>query len=726
MTGATIRDQLLGAAIAAGIGARGMLIPRPRRTLVQRLAAFPATAPVKATLRIHWNEHQIPFIEAENESDLAVGLGMVHAHLRLAQMEIMRRAAQGRLSELIGPLGVEPDRALRLLELGRAVPAIIDALSPETRAWTDGFVRGVNHVLHHLPTLPEEMRLLGIGREPWTVPDLVTNVRLAGADVSWAVYGRLLRARAGLDAEAWRSLWPRLLAGGMPNPDSILAGSLARAGSNAAAVAGWRSSSGAAMLAADPHLSVALPNVWLAVGLHAPTLNVVGLMPAGFPIVAIGRNRHIAWGGTSLHAAASDLIDVSGEALEQRIVSLRVRGAGLRRLTLRRSRHGPIVSDGMMLRHPTPLALRWVGHAPSDELGAMLDVMHADSGDAFSRALAGFAIPGQTMLHATADGRIGQLQALAVPRRSVTPPADIIQPPEAAVAWDDLVRTPEFPDRRDPPSGVVASANDAPPAGPVPAGFFFSPDDRVERLRAMLGGSARLDLDDLARTQTDIQGRTDTVRAIARRLPDHPVRDRLLGWDGGYDTMSEGAVLFETLMAGLAHRLPGQASLRPLAAVWTGRRLLAQQVLALDDAVLGPLATAAMDKAARVLRRQGRWGALHRMRLRHYLAVVPLLGRRYRFGAYGSPGGNDTLNKTGHGPVRGRHGVTYGASARFLADMADPDANRVVLLGGQDGWLGSDSFVDQVPLWRGGLTIALPLRVETARQWPHVTVVRPA
>ena len=403
-----------------------------------------------------------------------------------------------------------------------------------------------------------------------------------------------------------------------------------------------------------------------------------------------------------------------------------MRGSGTRVITLRRSVHGPVVSDGMMLRNPTPLALRWVGHTPSDEIGAMLGVMRAENSEAFAAALQGFAIPGQNMLHATADGHVGHLLALAVPRRPATPPADIVLPPAAADAWDQLACTPEFPHRLDPPSGVVASANDEPPPGDVPAGFFFSPPDRVQRLRAMLGDSGLLDLDDLALTQTDVQGRIEAVRAVAARLPDHPVRAMLLAWDGGYGTASEGAALFEALMGSLASRLPRQAGLRPLTAVWTGRRLLAEEVLALDDAVLRPLAMAAMDRALALLRRRGAWGKLHRMRVRHYFGSAPLVGRRYRFDAFGAAGGNDTLNKTGHGPVRGRHGVTYGASARFLADMADPDTNRVVLLGGQDGWLGSENFADQVPLWRRAATLPLPLRVETARSWPHVTVVRPA
>ncbi len=717
-------DRLTGAAIAAVLVARGLLRRRPRRSLAQRLAALPATAPTAAPLRIHWNACQMPWIEAASEADLAVGLGIVHAHLRLGQMEIMRRVAQGRVAEMAGPLAIELDRTLRLMGFSRAVPAIIAGLPDDVRAWAGGFVRGINHVLAST-ALPEEMRLLGIGREAWTLADLFTSARLAAADVSWIVYGRLLRARADQDPAAWRMLWPLLLAGGMPDPEAAPAGLLARAGSNAAAVAGWRSASGGALFAADPHLSVALPNIWLAAGMSCPTVNAVGLMPTGFPVIGIGRNRHIAWGGTSLHAAASDLFDVSGLTLSERTESLVVRGMGRRTVTLRDSPLGPVVSDGMLFRSRTPLALRWVGHEPSDEMGAMLGVMRADGSAAFARALEGFAIPGQNMLHATASGSVGHMLALRAPRRA-GPPADLVLPPDAAGAWDELAPSSAFPATLDPPSGVVASANDPPPGGGVPAGFFYSMPTRMRRMRALLGGDAKLDLRAMAATQTDVQTPLDTARALLDRAEPHPAADLLARWDGCYDAGSQGALVFEALLAALQDALPDQAGLRPVAAIWQGRAMLAARILALDDATLRPMLRAALDAALELLRRHGDWGGAHRMRLRHYLAAIPVLGRRFDFGDYPSPGGNDTLDKAGNPPVHGRHAVTYGASARFLADMADPDANRVVLLGGQDGWLGSDTFLDQVKLWRRGGYIDLPLRVETARRWPHVTVLRPA
>ena len=120
----------------------------------------------------------------------------------------------------------------------------------------------------------------------------------------------------------------------------------------------------------------------------------------------------------------------------------------------------------------------------------MLGVMRADTPDAFATALRGFAIPGQNMLHATRGGHVGHLLRL---RRAATARAarrTSSRPPESASDWDRIATTADYPDRRDPPEGFVASANDAPPPGAVPAGFLFSPMDRV-RAAARAAGRRR-------------------------------------------------------------------------------------------------------------------------------------------------------------------------------------------------------------------------------------------
>src|SRR6185437_1451097 len=75
-------------------------------SLSERLAMIPlAGVPVSRPVNIWWDDHQVPFIEAESDADLAAALGVVHAHLRLGQIELMRRASRGRLSELVGRRG---------------------------------------------------------------------------------------------------------------------------------------------------------------------------------------------------------------------------------------------------------------------------------------------------------------------------------------------------------------------------------------------------------------------------------------------------------------------------------------------------------------------------------------------------------------------------------------------------------------------------------------------
>ena len=147
----------------------GFLTPLPEPTdAADRLAALKRDGlPLRAPVTIYWNDHLIPFIEASSDEDLAVALGIVHAHLRLGQMELLRRISQGRLAEIGGPLATDIDHALRILNVGRAVPEILAAMPADTRAWLDAFVRGVNAYVAGGAELPHEHKLLGLKPEVW-------------------------------------------------------------------------------------------------------------------------------------------------------------------------------------------------------------------------------------------------------------------------------------------------------------------------------------------------------------------------------------------------------------------------------------------------------------------------------------------------------------------------------------------------------------------------------
>ncbi len=123
------------------------LPPLPKATdLDDRLAVFPTTGlPLDGEVTVHWNEHQVPFVVAESDEDAAFVLGLVHAHLRLGQIEMARRIVQGRISEGAGPETKDIDHMLRIIGFDRAAPEIVKSMSPESRAWAQRFVDGLNH-----------------------------------------------------------------------------------------------------------------------------------------------------------------------------------------------------------------------------------------------------------------------------------------------------------------------------------------------------------------------------------------------------------------------------------------------------------------------------------------------------------------------------------------------------------------------------------------------------
>lgn len=738
-------DLIDGVSAAAGLFLRPgrWRVPEPGSvTLAERLAALPTSgAPVTAPVAVSWDEHQVPFLEADSDADLAVALGVVHVHLRWAQMELMRRIARGRLAEIVGPFGLILDRAVRTIGITRAVPDIAAMLPSDTGRWLAGFVAGINHAVHRAPAVPMELRALGIDREDWSAEDVLSIGRLAAADITWISFMGNLGAA---DQAFARRFWRRLV-GLDPAPDGGASGALAaalrsngRMGSNAFALAGARTRNGAAWIANDPHLGAVLPNLWLIAGYKSPSYHLAGFMIPGVPMAALGRNPHIAWGGTNLHAMSSDLFDVSdlpqSEIVERR-ETVKVRGRRDRVITVRETSYGPVVSDlSFFPGRGRMLALRWVGHGPSDELTAMLGVNRARNWDEYRVALDGFAAPGQNMIYADATGRVGKLIAAHLPLRPATPPDSPVLPRADHRAWRTLATGNDLPVEIDPPTGFVASANDKPASTPIPVGFFFSTSHRIERFGTLLGAARGFGLDEISRVQRDVttpgllRFRDLMLHLIALAPASagaESLRRALAAWDGAYGEDSAGALAFELLVFHLGRAMLGPR-LPLYARSWNTRGMIEEDLAALDETRARAVASEAAPLAAKALARFGTWGAMHRLRLPHPLARLPIVGRKLHFGDWPVAGNGETILKTGHGLTDKRHFAGLVAVSRHVSDMGDLDANHFVLLGGQDGWLGSTTLLDQVPLWRSGTYVQVPLRPETVRaKFPHRTVLAP-
>ena len=749
MIGRAAALLLLGAAGALLAGC-ALLAPLPKPAgVAERLAAFPTRGlPLSAPVTIWWSDRHIPFVEASADADAAFALGLVHAHLRLAQMSMARMIAYGRLSEIAGPLTMDIDRGLRILSYPRAAAASERAMDPQARRWTERFVEGINHYQAQARELPHEFAVLGLEREPWTVADILAVGRLVGTDVNWLAWLDLLPLRARAD---WPEIWGRLAAEGSASVPSFgpaetaalqqwLAG-VSRSGSNSLAVAPQRTATGGALIANDPHLGLTIPSVWLIAGVKSPSYHAVGLMGPGLPIFAIGRNPAIAWGGTNMRAASSDLYDVSGldpARITRRAERIRVRWWFDSEAAVRETPYGPIVSDAPQLAGYAlpPLALKWTGHAASDEIGAMLAAARARNFDEFRAAFRTFAVPGQNMLYADADGNIGQVMAARLPLRG-GPPADLVLDPAAHdAAWGAMRGSAELPFAYNPPAGFLASANNRPTAQGMPVGFFFSPSDRAARMAEVVEAETPIDLDTLKALQRDVYMasahalcrlflvKLDAagLAAAAHGNAAEALR-RMRAWDGHYRPDSIGAVAYEQFRHGFVSAFYAAAFGADdwrAAAPERAEPLLPADIEAAGAGALRAALAAGLETAAQGLGAFANWAAMHRLRLAHPLANLPLIGSRYRFAEYGVGGSSATLMKTAHDSAAGRHFVDYGANARHISDMSDPDANWFVLLGGQDGWLNSGTLLDQWPLWRDGEYVRVPLSLEEVRRsFPH-------
>jgi penicillin amidase len=739
---------LLLAAIAVLPGC-GALLPRPVG-VEARLAALPRDGlALRGPVTIRWNDHLVPWIEAGSDSDLGFALGLVHGHLRGAQVALLRLVARGRLAEVAGPLATDIDHALRILDFGRAAPEVVRRWPAETRDFVTAFVAGLNHATLHGPR-PPEAGLLGLEREPYTPEDIVAIGRLAGTDINWLGYFSLLAERG---QPGFARLWARTREAGAglapANPGQAVLGALftglSRSGSNAVAVAPGRSASGAAMLASDPHLGLSLPNLWLLVGMRSPSFHLVGMMVPGLPIIGLGRNPDVAWGGTNLRAASSDLFDVSAQPLTESEVRIRQRLWFAARRRVRLSPQGPVVTDAAVVpsRPGETIALRWAGHEPADEITALLRAARARDGAGFRASFAGFAVSPQNMLWADRSGRIGRLTAALLPDRAGFPEADPVldaADPASTGPWQRLRGATTLPHREDPPEGILASANENPASwaeAPPPIGYFFSDDDRVARLRTLLLARPRLTPADLTALQRDTvapkaaalaAGLLARLDALPGGAPDPALFAPLRGWNGDYAAESRAALVFELILARLAPALqPEGGRGRGPESGWNFlTTFLLRDLDALPPARREAVLRAAVAAAAPDAARYRDWGEVHRLRVAHWLVNLPLLGRAFVLDNLPVGGSRETPMKTGHGLVTGPHEVSFGSMARQVSDMADPDANWFTLFGGQDGWLGSAAFADQVPLWREGRSIRLPLRPETvAAEYPRVTVLRP-
>lgn len=502
-----------GCALTALVGYR--LAPNAPRD--GRAESLPLPG-LKEPVQVTFDAQGVPHVQAKNLVDLARAAGFVQGRARFFQMDMMRRLARGRVSEVVGeqPLvssnTVEYDKTMRGWDIERRATADFARLSAEQRALLEAFAEGVNTARERWE--PVEYRLLRLTSEPWNATDTLAvgllnvwsvthNYQQEAARLLFAMHQGVERmeqlypnepvrgGRSIATSGAVQPLPPAVaaeLAGLFPvalpaqptsAPSSWLTVLPVEGASNAWVVSGARTKSGKPMVANDPHLAHFLPGLLLQQHLTAPGLDVIGATMPGVPWVLSGHNAKVAWGMTSTMTDAIDLVveredgarpgfvvHEGGEcAITTRDEVVRVRDGGElleRPVRFRASCNGPLLNDLVPYLFPkgAPLvAIRWRVTGLERAMEALLRIDQATSVEDLGAAVAQLPSTWATWTAGDVEGHIGQFVSGEVPVRLNHRGTFPVPGWTSRYEWGELAVGPRLPRAIDPPDGVLAHAN---------------------------------------------------------------------------------------------------------------------------------------------------------------------------------------------------------------------------------------------------------------------------
>lgn len=707
----------------------------------------------------------VPYLRAGSLEDLWFAQGLITAGERLFQLELILRAATGRLSELFAERTLAEDRFARTIGFHRAGAAMTRGWSDEDHAMHRRFRDGVRAWLDVMRAAPVEYLLLD--RTP-ELPQDEAAWAAAFSYLAWGLSGNwdqeLLRAwireRAGDDAVA--RLLPPLPHDGPHVPAGALHGAIFDAlprargqGSNDWVVSGSRTASGAPLLANDPHLLAVQPGVWLELHLSAPGYEARGVALTFSPGILLGTTAHHAWGVTNVTGDVQDLyverlnddrtaaeFEGSWEPLTVHREEIEVRGADPHVLEVRETRHGPLldtftsgVRDPAYLPMPPgPVyALRWTGsegHGIRPSL--VLDAARAEDFAGFRAAVAGVACPGQNFVYADVDGTIGYACSGRFPvRRSGDGTAPVAGWTDAH-EWDGAIAADDLPWAADPARGYLVTANNRIHDDGYPhlIGHDFHTPYRARRIVQRLMASDHHDVDSMTAIQNDTLslpaiGTLPLLIALEPITADERTALTLLeAWDGDMAPGSSAAAVYNAWSSHIARlvlvpRL-GEDLFRHYHA-W--REVFQCEVLPellrardwLDDDLLRTALAEAMAELRETLGPDPagwRWGALHRLRLAHPLASIPGLDELFVAADEELGGDEQTVMQGGFDGRDGGYRAAVIPSWRAVYDLGDLDRSVGVLPAGISGNPGSPHWNDQAPLWAAGIYHALPFTAE--------------
>ncbi len=732
-----------------------------------------------SAVTIRRDDYGIPYIEAGSDEDAWYGVGFCQGQDRAFQLEMLLRVARGTVSEVAGPAGLGVDRLARRIGFAEGAERQTRLLDPDILVNLEAFARGVNDGLGlGCRRRPHEFALLRIEPTPYSLVDIVAAAKLqafvlaSNWDIELARYHILLsdgpEALAALDpaypADHPVSTPPGAAQGIVADRLAEDLASLREAtgyagGSNNWALASTKTATGRPILSNDPHLRPTMPPHWYLAHIRTPDWAAAGATFIGAPAMPAGHNGAAAWGVTAALVDTTDLfIEELGEdgrsiregdglatcEVRDEVIRVKSQDDVIERVVV--TPRGPVVAEGP---GGEALSLRaiWL-----DTLAVrgMLAIHRSRTFEEFRTNCGDWPLSSLNMVYADASGDIGWQIMGTVPVRKKG--WGTIPTPgwEAGAGWEDEpVPHDEIPHASNPPSGIVATANNSPTDGSGPyLGIDWLDGYRAARAYHALGerddwdvpSTMALHLDVASEPWREIRGAVLAVSAHSRDAQE--ALDLLGSWDGRIAVDSPAATVFELFMAEMARaiaqaRAPRSAgwalgrassSIVPytlLAARRTGHtsRLIREQPDGWFEEGWSATICGALGAAIRTLRDsygddpgEWAWGRARSLVLRHPAGEKRLLRGIFNRGPFPLAGDANTISQGAPSLDHPTAGPAAIPSLRMAIDVGGWENSRFSIPGGQSGNPASPHYDDILPLWLRGEGVPIAWKPETIRR----------
>lgn len=491
----------------------------------------------------------IPLIKAESDEDAAFALGFVHAQERLFQMDVARRAGEGRLSEVFGAKTISIDQMFRTVGIYKSVKANYEKLNPLSKKILVAYSKGVNAFIKAAKgNYPVEFDLLGYDPYPWKPEHSLVIAKLMGweLNISWWSDITFTQLVQKFGAEKAKELLPdfpenspTIIPSGLDGVASISSDFIkvdqqfrnftgfvgTHIGSNNWIVNGKMSASGKPIIANDPHLAYTAPGRWYFAMIRSNDWNAEGFTIPGLPAIVIGKNKNISWALTNVMADDADFyvekIDSLGKnyffnnswrQLSIEKDTIHVKDTSNVVYEIKRTHRGPIITDIHPFKQIYPstgvktaqLSMRWTGLEPSDEIFAAVSINKAKNWDDFKNAVRYFTVPGQNFVYGDDKGNIGYICAARLPIRNSNSSTLINDGTTEENDWKGFVPYEEMPKLFNPPQNFIASANNK-----ILLNFkyhisnIWEPSSRIERIIELLSSKPIHSKEDYKKYQLD-------------------------------------------------------------------------------------------------------------------------------------------------------------------------------------------------------------------------------